>query len=266
MSILELILGILFATTAVLTAPDEATRQRLEAQLTPAALTLNVACEYGSWMLTTIGHEYGHALAIKAFKGTLPAIHLGTHDPQAAPLFSIGNLHINGLDPLLGHTEMPTIDRAQLAADVEAQLARNPALRNNLEKVVQDAAQKLKLSDNQLKTTLLAGGLTGAATRLAMQALTRQPLHLDALVSHQLCNALLPLNEEFDAAKLWKLQFNLSDKQMSYLSILSMAIYVYLYVHTTVHDPRNHKATPRETLLLLGLANYYLRGMARFHG
>ena len=288
MNILELVLGIAFATCALTTAPEGEVRNHLQKQIEPFNLALNVAGEYGSWMLTTAGHEYGHALAIKAFTGNLPTIHLGSHKTGIKPLFSIGNLSIDGLNPMIGYTDMPTQNLKELQTAIAAYIksnpslekkimqlmaTQNPALESTIAQITKLVTEKLSLlTNNQRKAVLLAGGFAGAATRLGMQAtgkilgFSSYPLHMDALVCHQLFNALLPVNADFDAAKFWKLQLNLSDKQIGYASNVCALIYAYSFMHTTLNDPRNNPHTPKETLLLLGLANYYLRGIARFHG
>lgn len=272
MTTLDFILAILFGALTLGSAPEE-TRKRLEAQLAPAPLAKNVACEYGSWMLANVGHEYGHALAIKAFTGNLPTIHLGTHKKDAQPLFSIGNVSFEGFNQTQGYTDIPTLDQAQLTEEVRKRLAQNPSLRSKLERLVKLTAEKLSpLSDNQLKAVLLAGGFAGAGTQLALQAAGKvlgvnpYPLHIDALICHQLFNALLPMGTDNDAAKLLKKQFNISDTQLNTISNVTALIYLYSFIYTTINDPRNDPNTPRETLIMVGVVNFYLRGVARFHG
>jgi len=266
---------ILIAISAYISAPDDVQRS-FRAQLTPAALVLNVAQEYSSWVAGTLAHEAGHALLAKKLTGYSPIIHLGVnfHTGSCDPLFKFGNVHLDGLRSTSGQTTYSTTDAATFARETAALITqyikagiKNPADIARLcnQETLAAMQKRAALTANDREKILLIGGFCGALGHALMQLLWKQEISLDFAIVHQLIQALIPLGKGSDAYIIWQDRFGLSEAHMETIAEVGQLIDLLACITCTAMDPRNAPNAPWHTLVLLGILNHQTYGYVRFY-
>jgi hypothetical protein len=221
-----------------ITAP-QSTRDRLATQLHPINLICNMVTQYTSHMSTTCAHEMGHALAYKILMELSSTIHLGASTP-AKSLVQCGPLHIDGLDPNKGHTDLI------ITKEWITQQLRSP----------QRTKQAL---------CLLAGGLAGILGHYLICHATKKPIKFDSITINQLINALIPITSTSDGTKLWRDCIRTTPQLIN----LVMQIVPYLAIagelYCTSTDPHTSDNAAAHSIFLIGLINYFLRGYVHFY-
>lgn len=258
-----------------LTAPEDI-QETLKAQLAPGSLATNFAKEYSSWALTTLCHEAGHALVQSLASGRSSEIHLGSSTPSnEPPLFTIGNIHVDGLNPMHGYTPHVFVSEEQkeelLKIIKDAGLGRAGTVNPERAAAVMQGPEFLNLKqallpDRKLYATfLLAGGLSGLLAHHGAQKLFSQPLRIDGITINQILNALFPMAPNSDGAALWRDCVGVPPAVINAAIEIAPLLEIAGELYVAFHDPQSTHNAPAHSKLLIGLINYFSRGYLRFH-
>lgn len=251
-----------------ITAPEEV-QEKLINQLTPGKLAANFAKEYSSWALATLSHEAGHALVQSLATGRPSTIHLGASKPTGKPpFFTIGNLHVDGLEPHAGYTPLDFTsqeEKQEFIAMVKEACRQAKEVPQAVAIAPSADIPNPFLPDRRLYAIfLLAGGLSGLLANHARQGLFSKEFRIDGITINQLCNALIPNDKNSDGAALWRDCVGVPPAVINAIIEISDLFGIAGEMYVATRDPRSQNS-PILSKLLVGLLNYFSRGYLRFH-
>jgi hypothetical protein len=231
-------------------APEDVQEKFLQ-QVTPGALLVNFGTQYTLWLSATLCHEAGHALANHLLTNRSSTIHIG--DPERVrgqkPLFAVGNIFVEGFNPLVGSTAYDNPGREKISA---------------------------------AKTGIISasGGMSGIMGHHALLLLWYVVSHIinnksidknmfkkafkpDQISMQHFLNLVWPLQPNSDAAQIWRECLGMPE------SVIESAVYIAPAVQTmliTGMNYYNNETTdaPLFSAFCLEMANYYLLGFLHF--
>jgi len=243
---------------------DEKTQIKLQKQLTPNNLFKNFLQQYSLHLMAMIIHELGHALAAKILNNNPIQINIGSNKKRV-PFFHLGPLSINGINPNEGYSKFKT-PYQNLKTILKITKEKNVDL--DKEKLT----ELLKLDKKKYAEIYLSGGIfsflifgflkTFLTINNQSDDQNRINATLNSILLEQAFNALIPLSENSDAAKIWKNCLNLSDNIIETVSVLEPFIY-RLVQFCLLHPNSSVQTNILDKIALLEI-NLSLKGFLRF--
>jgi len=226
-------------------------REKFLQQLEPSSLLVNFAKEYTSWLSATLSHEGGHALVNHLLTSRSSTIHIGDpeREPGQKPLFTVGNIAFDGVNPLVGST-------------------------------VYTGARGEKISAIKTGAICAAGGVSGIAgyhivCLLATLAscvighknidntIFKKALKPDQITMQHFLNVIWPLAPNSDAAQVWRDCLGLPESFIDTAVRIAPLVQTGLILGINYYNNETTKASPFSAFCL-EMANYYLLGFLRF--
>ncbi len=274
----DLVLVGLLGALCWITAPDHV-KQNLQKQIYPGKLASNFLTEYSSWMLALCAHEAGHALVASHITGQPSTIHIGSTTPDSDPLFTIGNINVNSLDPKHGVTMTDIRDSATIMDKCKALVTEYCAQHKiqptsitpqQLQEIFQSPEyqalqQQLGPTRAQRAAILLAGGVGGIIGYHLVQALLTKKIRFNHITLHQLMGALLPMTTSNDGAALWRECLGVPEDVIQKFIDYAPYFAIMGEIMVSASNPDNTPNTQPHTIALIGLINFFTRGYLRFH-
>lgn len=260
------------------TAPDHV-KASIQAQLTPRHLASNFAKEYGTRFFATLCHETGHAMVQSAATGRNTPIHLGASVPGKESYLTIGNVHIDGFNPMLGfvpHLFVTDEERSAFSRNFIQKYAQDHALPSpeltpdQLAAMIKSpeflAFKQELLPDRRLYALfLLAGGFSGILGHHGLKAVSGQPIKIDSVTISQLFNMFFPLGAGSDAAALWRDCVGVSPDVIDVLVEVAPFLRIAAEIYLACNDENLTPGSPLHSKVLVGTINYFSRGYFHFH-
>ncbi len=226
-------------------------REKFLQQLKPLSLLVNCAQQYTSWFSATLSHEAGHALANHMLTSRSSTIHIGSPERKQGqkPLFTLGNIAVDGVNPLVGLT-------------------------------VYESARGEKISSVKTGIISAAGGVSGVAGYHLLRLLAtfgsylishknidgsiiKKALKPDQITVQHVLNVIWPLAPNSDAAQIWRDCFCLPEFLIDIAIYSAPLVQTGLILGINYYNNETTKAPPF-SVFCLEMANYYLLGFLRF--
>jgi hypothetical protein len=267
------------ATLYYLTANTKQ-RENLLTQVKPQNLLINFITEYTKHISATLAHEAGHATAHKMITGKGCTIHIGSTQTtrNQKPLFTIGNIHIDGLVPTQGHVNHQFVPQEEIDAAV-ATCITNYCNNHKIspKQLTSDSIADICASNefkafrkSLLPTTpqyalfVLAGGMAGITANQLSKLLLKEK-GPDSVLILQLLNMLIPCAQNSDGAAFLRDCAHTPEQVIQTLIALAPFIDIAAEIYCVTSDTQAKPNSPLHSQVLIGVINYFLRGYLRFH-
>lgn len=230
---------------------QEDVREKFLEQLNLSSLFVNFAKQYTSWLSATLSHEAGHAFANHLLTYRSSTIHIGDpeREPGQKPIFTIGNIAFDGVNPLVGST-------------------------------VYGSAHGQKISAIKTGVICASGGVSGIAgyhvLRLLVTLLSclidhksidnvifKKALKPDQITVQHFLNVIWPLAPNSDAAQIWRDSLGLPESLIDFAVYVAPVVQTGLILGINYYNNEVTRAAPFSAFCL-EMANYYLLGFLRF--
>jgi len=280
-------IGCLYLLTFLMKAPDKI-KESLKKQFHPASLLINFIHQYSQWWSSTLCHEAGHSLVHRYLTGKTNTIHLGysSNDKHRKPWLTIGNVAIEGIDPLAGHTHIEFELSSDDIKKINEFIITYAKEHNIKENTINQETIKTILTSPDFKTfkesfdtnkkkyaaILLAGGSVGILGHHLLKLMfngKKEALAIDPITINNFFNMLIPIDQNSDAAQLYKDCLGISSEVINNFVFFGQLLHVLTISSIDCYQSYNDNQTTTDASfydrLMIALANFYLMGYLRFH-
>jgi len=212
-------------------------------QCDPLTLLKNFGEVYTTLAVTTLSHEFGHAISAYLLNNTSLNMHIGSRNTSKTALCQIGPISIDSFNPMVGYSYIGTSNSNYKNLIIHAAGPLGGIIGYYLFKIVKVFLKKTKKSKNSLD-------FISKLNKSVKIALT-QASPLDSIALGHLLYLLVPMNDWGDGSKIWKL-LGADENTVNRLGKIGpLIIYALPTLFALIVSNQKHTAATRESLLPL---------------